>query len=63
MPQRESDSSRKRHHYSDTLLVLAIAGLAHTDNGFLVVNDRERFNMWLVEGDRSAAPVTPTTRQ
>jgi pyruvate/2-oxoglutarate dehydrogenase complex dihydrolipoamide dehydrogenase (E3) component len=44
-------------------LVLAIAGLAHTDNGFLVVNDRERFNMWLVEGDRSAAPVTPTTRQ
>src|SRR5580704_17145719 len=22
MPQRESDSSRKRHHYSDTLLVL-----------------------------------------
>jgi hypothetical protein len=24
MPQRESDSSRKCHHYSDTLLVLAI---------------------------------------
>src|SRR5580700_8704071 len=24
MPQRESDSSRKRHHYSDTLLVLDV---------------------------------------
>ena len=31
------------------MLILAIAGLDFTDDGFLVVKDRERFNRWLVE--------------
>ena len=53
MPRSESPLAnavrQPEQVFATRMLILAVAGLDFTSDGFLVVKDRERFNQWLVE--------------